>query len=155
MCLLAHFCRLCRCRPGSERELVGKIRKTYENLNAFKGEFVKQVLSHRKAAQMKSRDGRLSFQKPLLIRWRTARPHEKHWLRPAREIWDYLPDEEIVYRYPASMAQGFQKHNPGHHRPGRADKRFQNQKSCSNENGLVKWRFIPRRLPLRWLKRNI
>lgn len=45
------------------------------------------------------------FQKPLLIRWQTAKPHAETLVVTNKEIWDYLPDEEVAYRYPPSLAQ--------------------------------------------------
>lgn len=90
---------------ASEQDaLVGKIKSAYENLNAFRGDFT-QVLSHKESGAKESRKGQLSFQKPLLIRWQTAKPHEETLVVTAKEIWDYLPDEEIAYRYPPSLAQ--------------------------------------------------
>ena len=53
---------------------------------------------------MERRRGNLLFQKPLLIRWQTAKPHEET-LVTAKEIWDYLPDEEVAYRYPPSLVR--------------------------------------------------
>ena len=54
---------------------------------------------------MEQRQGTLLFQKPLRIRWQTARPHEETLVVTDREIWDYLPDEDVAYRYPPSLVQ--------------------------------------------------
>ncbi|MFG6375583.1 MAG: outer membrane lipoprotein chaperone LolA [Desulfovibrio sp.] len=136
-----------------QNELVGKIRKTYENLNAFKGEF-KQVLSHRESGTNESRDGRLSFQKPLLIRWQTARPHEETLVVTGKEIWDYLPDEEIVYRYPASMAQDSRSIIQVITGQAALTKDFK-IKNLGNENGLVKMALYPKEASPQMVEANI
>ena len=80
------------------------IRTRYEALKSFTADF-EQTLTHKESGSVEKRKGRLLFQKPLLIRWQTAKPHEETLVVTGKEIWDYLPDEDIAYRYPPSLVQ--------------------------------------------------
>ena len=88
------------------------------------------------------------------IRWRTARPMRNTGCDRQGEIWDYLPDE-IVYRYPASMAQDSRSIIQVITGQAALTKDFK-IKNLGNENGLVKWRFSPKEAsPQMVKKRNI
>ena len=80
------------------------IRTRYEALTSFDANF-EQTLTHKESGSVEKRKGRLFFQKPLLIRWQTEKPHEETLVVTGKEIWDYLPDEEIAYRYPPNLVQ--------------------------------------------------
>ena len=45
------------------------------------------------------------FKKPLFVRWETAAPNAELLLVNDREIWNYLPDEELAYRYSREIAE--------------------------------------------------
>ena len=89
---------------GDAASYADLIRKRYETLKSFTADF-EQTLTHKESGSVEKRNGRLLFQKPLLIRWQTARPHEETLVVTGKEIWDYLPDEDIAYRYPPSLVQ--------------------------------------------------
>lgn len=80
------------------------IRQRYEKLKSFDADF-EQTLTHKESGSVEKRNGRLIFQKPLLIRWQTAKPHEETLVVTDKEIWDYLPDEDIAYRYSPELVQ--------------------------------------------------
>lgn len=80
------------------------IRKRYETLKSFDADF-EQTLTHKESGTVEKRTGRLLFQKPLLIRWQTAKPHEETLVVTDKEIWDYLPDEDIAYRYSPELVK--------------------------------------------------
>ena len=80
------------------------IRTRYEALKSFAADF-EQTLTHKESGSVEKRKGRLLFQKPLLIRWQTEKPHEETLVVTGKEIWDYLPDEDIAYRYPPNLVQ--------------------------------------------------
>ena len=80
------------------------IRTRYEALKSFAADF-EQTLTHKESGAVEKRKGRLLFQKPLLIRWQTEKPHEETLVVTGKEIWDYLPDEDIAYRYPPNLVQ--------------------------------------------------
>ncbi|WP_165175829.1 outer membrane lipoprotein chaperone LolA [Desulfovibrio sp. ZJ369] len=99
------FCALlCASVPALASDLTGLIQQRYEKLQSFSASF-EQTLTHKESGSVEKRQGTLLFQKPLLIRWQTAKPHAETLVVTAREIWDYLPDEEVAYRYPPSLAQ--------------------------------------------------
>lgn len=85
-----------------DNALVDLIQKKYDRTKAFEADF-EQTLVHKESGAREKRKGRLLFQKPLLIRWQTAAPHEEILVVNAREIWDYIPEEEIAYRYSPNL----------------------------------------------------
>lgn len=89
---------------AAENALLGKIQNAYGQIDSFSADF-SQTLTHKESGAVEKRKGKLEFQKPLLIRWQTAKPHPETLIVNSREIWDYLPDEEIAYRYSPEMAQ--------------------------------------------------
>ncbi|MGE9986628.1 outer membrane lipoprotein chaperone LolA [Desulfovibrio sp. SGI.169] len=98
------FCALFSVSAVVAADLASIIRQRYETLKSFSAEF-EQTLTHKESGSVERRRGSLLFQKPLLIRWQTAKPHEETLVVTAKEIWDYLPDEEVAYRYPPSLVR--------------------------------------------------
>lgn len=99
------FCvLLCASALAFASDLTGRIQQRYATLNSFSASF-EQTLTHKESGSVEKRQGTLLFQKPLLIRWQTAKPHAETLVVTNKEIWDYLPDEEVAYRYPPSLAQ--------------------------------------------------
>ncbi|MBO4301111.1 MAG: outer membrane lipoprotein chaperone LolA [Desulfovibrio sp.] len=88
----------------SASDTASRIQSRYEVMRSFSATF-EQTLTHKESGSKEKRQGSLLFQKPLLIRWQTEKPHEETLIVTASEIWDYLPDEEIVYRYPLELVQ--------------------------------------------------
>lgn len=87
-----------------DNTLVDLIQKQYNKTNAFEADF-DQTLTHKESGAKEKRKGRLLFQKPLLIRWQTASPHEETLVVNSKEIWDYIPEEEISYRYSPNLVK--------------------------------------------------
>ena len=83
---------------------VEKMQAAYAAMQSFRAEFSQQLLQ-RESGVVEKRDGVLLFQKPLRVRWETAAPHPELLMVTDREIWNYLPDEELAYRYPREMAE--------------------------------------------------
>ena len=85
--------------------LVGKIQTHYQGVSSLSGAF-KQVLTHKESGSRTEQDGTLAFRKPLLVRWEVTTPkREELIVVSAKEVWDYIPGEEIVYKYPVSLVQ--------------------------------------------------
>ncbi len=82
--------------------LEAEIQKTYQHIHTMQTSF-DQRLTHRESGAVEERQGTLLFQKPLLVRWETRRPHEELLLITDKEIWNYLPDEELAYTYTADL----------------------------------------------------
>ena len=98
--LVVLFCSM----PVCAADMAPLIQARYDVLQSFSASF-EQVLTHKESGTKETRQGTLLFKKPLLIRWQTAKPHEETLVVTAREIWDYLPDEELAYRYPLELVQ--------------------------------------------------
>lgn len=90
--------------PAFAAGLEVELQKNYEQIKTFKATFT-QKLTHKESGSVEERKGTLLFQKPLLVRWETAKPHAELLVITPKEIWDYLPDEELAYRYPPQLVQ--------------------------------------------------
>lgn len=83
---------------------IAQIKTTYAALQSFRAAF-EQTLTHQESGKKEVRKGTLLFRKPLSIRWETTEGTEELLVVTPREIWDYIPDEEIAYRYPPELVQ--------------------------------------------------
>ncbi len=84
--------------------LEDALQKKYQQINTMKAEF-SQSLSHRESGSVEKRQGTLFFEKPLKVRWETKAPHAEMLLITDKEIWNYLPDEEVAYKYKPELMQ--------------------------------------------------
>lgn len=134
-------------------DLTARIQEAYEKLNAFRGDFT-QALTHKESGTKENRTGKLSFQKPLLIRWQTAKPHEETLVVTGKEIWDYLPDEEIAYRYPPSLVRDSRSIIQVITGQAALNKDFK-IKNMGTENGLVKLALYPKEPTAQMVEANI
>lgn len=89
---------------AADTAIIDRIQNRYAQTDAFDANF-EQTLTHKESGTSETRKGRLQFQKPLLIRWQTEKPHEETLVVTGKEIWDYLPDEELAYRYNPALVQ--------------------------------------------------
>ncbi len=85
-------------------DMAAAIQARYEKLGSFAADF-DQTLTHKESGAVEKRQGKLLFKKPLLIRWQTVSPHEETLVVTGKEIWNYIPEEEVAYRYPPSLVQ--------------------------------------------------
>ena len=85
-------------------DIVSGIKARYDKLQNFTATF-EQTLTHKESGSVEKRRGSLRFRKPLLIRWETEAPTPELLVVTEKEIWDYLPDEEVAYRYPPDLVQ--------------------------------------------------
>ena len=85
-------------------DIAATIQARYDKLRTFSATF-EQTLTHKESGSVEKRQGNLLFQKPLLIRWQTDKPHEETLVVTSKEIWDYIIDEEIAYRYPLELVR--------------------------------------------------
>lgn len=99
--LALNFCCLINVNAAN---LQDKIYEYYNGLESFGADFI-QILEHKESGSKVTRHGKLAFQKPLSVFWQAQKPHEETLVLNSREIWDYLPDEEIAYRYSPQLAQ--------------------------------------------------
>lgn len=104
MLALAAGLVLCVATAAQASEIANTIQARYDKLRTFSATF-EQTLTHKESGSVEKRQGNLLFQKPLLIRWQTDKPHEETLVVTGKEIWDYLADEEIAYRYPLELVR--------------------------------------------------
>lgn len=127
---------------GDVGQLLTRIRDAYAQINTFEAKF-DQTLKHRESGSVEKRKGTLLFQKPLNIRWQTAKPHEETLVVNAGEIWDYLPDEQIAYRYGPEVVQDSRSIIQVLTGQAKLNKDF-DVKHNGTENGMVKLGLFPK-----------
>ncbi len=93
---------LCVIPARADDGIAVTIRDRYASLDTFQAEFT-QFLTHRESGSKEQREGTLVFKKPLLISWQTKKPVEEKLIINNKEIWDYITDEGIAYRYPKDL----------------------------------------------------
>lgn len=90
--------------PVTVRDVVTRTQAAYKALNDFRADFT-QELTHQESGTTETRTGTLLFKKPLLVRWESVPPHAELLLVGEKDIWNWLPDEELAYRYNLDMAK--------------------------------------------------
>lgn len=80
------------------------VEKNYAKMDSFKAEF-SQELFHRESDTIQKRTGTLLFEQTNNIRWTTKAPNAEEIIVNKKEIWNYLPDEEIAYKYGPKMLE--------------------------------------------------
>ncbi len=88
----------------ASNNLEDNLQKKYQQINSLKAEF-SQSLTHRESGSVEKRQGTIIFEKPLKVRWETKAPHAELLLITPKEIWNYLPDEEVAYKYQPDLMQ--------------------------------------------------
>ena len=123
-------------------DIANTIQARYEKLRTFSATF-EQTLTHKESGSVEKRQGSLLFQKPLLIRWQTDKPHEETLVVTNKEIWDYLADEEIAYRYPLELVRDSRTIIQVITGQAALTKDF-DVKEAGQENGLAKLHLYPK-----------
>ena len=106
LCLLALMLSPCFVQAGNADDVTAvaaKVQAAYADMQSFRAAFTQELLQRDSGVEQK-RSGTLVFQKPLRVRWETDAPHAELLMVTDREIWNYLPDEELAYRYSRQMA---------------------------------------------------
>lgn len=101
---LALFCLFCAFSAQAAERIDAEMQKKYQQVKTIKATF-EQKLTHKESGSVEQRHGSLYFQKPLLIRWETLKPQKELLIINDKEIWNYLADEEIAYRYTPQLVQ--------------------------------------------------
>ena len=123
-------------------DIANTIQTRYDKLRTFSASF-EQTLTHKESGSVEKRQGSLLFQKPLLIRWQTDKPHEETLVVTSKEIWDYLADEEVVYRYPLELVRDSRSIIQVITGQAALTKDF-DVKEAGQENGLTKLHLYPK-----------
>ncbi len=90
------------------QDFIAAMQNTYSNMTSFEADF-SQELYHRESQHTQYRSGDFYFQKEMFIRWETTEPDEELFIVNPQAVWNYIPDEEIAYKYSADLA--VQSHN--------------------------------------------
>ncbi len=105
-CLVTMF--LCGAAQAAQdqgtAEVLKNVQAAYSSMQTFRATFSQKLLQ-RETGSTEERRGSILFKKPLFIRWQTDKPHEELLIVNDREIWNYLPDEELAYRYSRAIAE--------------------------------------------------
>ncbi len=88
----------------AQANLAENLQSKYQNIQTLKANF-SQNLTHRESGSVEKRQGTIIFEKPLKVRWETKSPHAEMLLINPQEIWNYLPDEEVAYKYQPDLMQ--------------------------------------------------
>ena len=127
----------------ADEVLVRKIQEHYQGVSSLSGKFT-QILTHKESGSHTEQAGELVFRKPLLVRWEVTTPkREELIVVNAKEVWDYIPGEELVYKYPVALVQDSRtmiKVITGQANLGEDFK----VKAAGKENGLNKLKLIPK-----------
>lgn len=135
------FC-LCLAGTAHAQNIIDEIQKKYEKINSIAATF-NQSLLHKESGSEEKRTGTLHFKKPLHVRWETAKPHPETLVITDKEIWDYLPDEEIIYKYAPQLVQDSRSLIQVVTGQARLDKDF-DVKQLGEEGGLLQLRLYPK-----------
>ena len=84
--------------------VAAKVQAAYADMESFRASFTQELLQ-RDSGMVQKRSGTIAFKRPLLVRWETAAPHAELLMVTSKEIWNYLPDEELAYRYSRALAE--------------------------------------------------
>ncbi len=99
-------------------------------------------MTHKESGATEKRQGRILFRKPFQIRWQTSSPEKELLVVTDKEIWDYLPDEKLAYRYSPELlrdSRGIVQVLTG----SAALNRDFDVRNAGSENGLTKLKLLP------------
>lgn len=82
--------------PASE--IAQRLQDRYETIDSFQAGFV-QILTNAATREQEERFGRISFQKPLNVRWESTSPEEELLIIDEESVWNYFPEENAAYQY--------------------------------------------------------
>lgn len=89
---------------SAQDDIATTIRDRYASLQSFQANFT-QYLTHQESGQTEKREGELLFKRPFLVSWETRPPVAERLIITDREIWDYIVDENVAYRYPRELVE--------------------------------------------------
>jgi len=90
--------------PTDVAAVAARVQAAYADMQSFRAGFTQELLQ-RDSGMVQKRSGTIAFKRPLLVRWETSAPHAELLMVTDREIWNYLPDEELAYRYSRALAE--------------------------------------------------
>ena len=79
------------------------LKTSYGKASTISGKFT-QLLRHKDSGSVEKRTGEFFIQRPELVRWVTQKPFEELLIVNNDAVWNYLVDEEVVYKYRRELA---------------------------------------------------
>ena len=122
--------------------VIRNIQDIYAGVDSFRARF-RQELTHQAGATTETRHGSFLFRKPMLVRWETEEPHPELMVVTDREIWNYLPDEKLAYRYSLSLVRDSRSIIVVITGQSALDKEFEVER-MADEEGLIHLLLYPR-----------
>ena len=104
LCLFFLMAPAAHAAPADVAAVASKVQAAYADMQSFSANFTQELLQ-RDSGMVQKRSGTIAFQRPMLVRWETAAPHAELLMVTDKEIWNYLPDEELAYRYSRALAE--------------------------------------------------
>ncbi len=104
LCLAALILFPCAAHADDMAAVAAKVQAAYADMQSFRADFTQELLQ-RDSGVVQKREGVIAFKRPLLVRWETSAPHAELLMVTDKEIWNYLPDEELAYRYSRALAE--------------------------------------------------
>lgn len=83
---------------AEELSVLREVEKSYQSMKNFRAEFT-QELFHRESNTTQKRTGSIEFMPPAFIYWQTNAPDREIIVSNKKEVWNYLPDEDLAYHY--------------------------------------------------------
>lgn len=96
--LLGAFCLFASPAFAENLKILKEVESSYQKMKNFKAEFI-QELFHRESNTTQKRKGSIEFMPPKFIYWQTEAPEQEIIVSNNKEVWHYLPDEELAYHY--------------------------------------------------------
>ena len=84
--------------PALAMDTVDRLQERYDSIESFQAGFV-QILTNAATREQEERLGRISFKKPLNVRWESTSPEQELLIISKDAVWNYFPEEKAVYRY--------------------------------------------------------
>ncbi len=88
-------------------QTLRNLERNYTKLESFEAK-ITQELFHRESNSNEIRQGKVLFAKPENIILETTSPSAEFIIVNEQEIWHYLPEEEVAYRYNVTALENSQ-----------------------------------------------
>ncbi|WP_045215367.1 LolA family protein [Desulfonatronovibrio magnus] len=86
---------------GHASEMAELVQQKYESIESFEAGYI-QILTNASTREQEERMGRISFQKPLSVRWEADSPEPELLIMNQEVVWNYFPEDQALYQYDAS-----------------------------------------------------
>jgi outer membrane lipoprotein carrier protein len=134
---------LCSVALASGQTITERIQSRYESIDSFTTDFT-QELTNAASAEKEQRKGTISFKQPRMIRWETMVPEQELLVVGSEQVWNYFPEEEVVYVYP--VEQIFDSKTMLRFISGEANLETDfTVEEQGQEEGVIKLRLVPRK----------